>query len=126
LIEQKYGFEKRHIGGGCPPIMTGYGWLMIFHGTEEQNEGRVYHAAAALLDKKDPQRIIARLPYPLFSPTEEFELSGHVSDVVFPTGTAVFGNKLYIYYGAADSHIAVGSVEMDKLLKELLKHKIKQ
>jgi beta-1,2-mannobiose phosphorylase / 1,2-beta-oligomannan phosphorylase len=124
LIEQQYGFEKRHIGGGCPPIMTDHGWLMIFHGTEEQNEGRIYHGAAALLDKKDPQRVIARLPYPLFSPTEEFEKSGHVTDVVFPTGTAIFGERLYIYYGAADSHIAVGSVELEKLLKELLKHKV--
>ena len=124
ILEPKYGFEKRHIGGGCPPILTKAGWLLIFHGTEEENVGRVYHAAAAILDKNDPQHVIARLPFPLFSPTEDFETGGHVNNVVFPTGTAIFKDKLFIYYGAADSHIAVGSVNLDALVKEVMKYKL--
>ena len=123
VLEPKYGFEKRHIGGGCPPILTRWGWVKIFHGTEEENDGRVYHAAAALLDKNDPQRVIARLPHPLFSPEEEYEQGGHVNNVVFPTGTSKFGDRLFIYYGAADSHIAVCSLKLDSLVKELLKYK---
>jgi len=123
LLEPEYGFEIRHIGGGAPPIKTGAGWLFIYHGTDEHNDGRNYQGGAALLDLDDPQRVIARLPYPLISPEEEYELTGHVNNVVFPSGTTVFGNRLYIYYGAADSHIAAASIDLDDLLKLMLKHK---
>ncbi len=42
------------------------------------------------------------------------------SSRVFPTGTAVFGNTLFIYYGAADSQIACASVSLSELLDELM------
>jgi predicted GH43/DUF377 family glycosyl hydrolase len=124
ILENKYSFEERHIGGGAPPIKTKDGWLMIYHGTEENNHGRTYHACAALFDLKDPRRLIARLPEPLFSPTEDYELSGYVDNVVFPTGTALFNDRLYIYYGAADNHIAAASIDLNYLLTELKKHKL--
>lgn len=119
LIENKHWFESRNIGGGCPPIPTKDGWLVIFHTVEETNQKRVYHAGAVLLDKDDPKKIIGGLHAPLFSPTEPWELTGEVKNVVFPTGTAIFDNTLYIYYGAADSHIAVASVDMNELLREV-------
>jgi predicted GH43/DUF377 family glycosyl hydrolase len=125
MLEPEYGFEMRHLGAGAPPIKTKYGWLMIYHGTDESSEGRVYHAGAALFDKKNPQKLIARLPYPLFSPGEKYEKNGFVHDVVFPTGTAQFGDKLYIYYGAADTHIGAVSVSMSQLLAELRLNKVK-
>ena len=123
LLEPLHGFEKRHIGGGCVPVMTKAGWLFIYHGVEEQNEGRIYHAGLALLAKNDPQRVIARLPEPFFSPEKAYETEGHVDNVVFPTAASVFGDRLYIYYGTADSHIAVASVNLDSLLKELMRYK---
>lgn len=125
MLEPEYGFEMRHLGAGAPPIKTKHGWLMIYHGTDESSEGRVYHACAALFDKKNPQKCIARLPYPLFSPGEKYEKNGFVHDVVFPTGTAQFGDRLYIYYGAADTHIGAVSLKMDDLLIELLNNKVK-
>jgi predicted GH43/DUF377 family glycosyl hydrolase len=123
LLEGRHGWEERHIGGGAPPIKTKEGWLMIYHGVEETNKQRTYHAGVALLDLKDPSRLIARLPYPLFSPEESYELAGDVDNVVFPTGTALFKDELYIYYGAADSHIAVASLSLHELLIELRRHK---
>lgn len=125
MMEPEYGFEMRHLGAGAPPIKTKYGWLMIYHGTDESSEGRVYHAGVALFDKKNPQKLIARLPYPLFSPGEKYEKNGFVHDVVFPTGTAIFEEKLYIYYGAADSYIGAVSVNLADLLAELLLNKVK-
>ncbi|HZX49719.1 MAG TPA: pesticidal protein Cry7Aa [Candidatus Paceibacterota bacterium] len=119
VLENKHWFETRSIGGGCPPVETKEGWLIIFHTTEERNKGRVYHACAALLDKDNPVKVLARLHEPLFSPTEEWEKQGFVSNVVFPTGTALFGDTLYIYYGAADKRIAVASVSVQELLKEM-------
>ncbi len=126
MLENAHGFEERHVGGGAPPIKTKHGWLMIYHGTEESNKRRVYHGGAALFDLENPGRMIARLPYPILSPEKDYELRGHVSQVVFPTGTSVFRDKLYVYYGAADSRIAVASIKLETLISELLKNRVRE
>jgi len=115
--------ESKYVGGGCPPIETESGWLLIYHGVEETDTGLIYSACAALLDLNDPTIEIARLPYALFSPEHDWELNGKVSNVVFPTGTALFGDTLYIYYGAADEQIACASLSLTALIKELLLNK---
>jgi predicted GH43/DUF377 family glycosyl hydrolase len=120
VMDPVYPHESSYIGGGCPPIETKEGWLLIYHGVQETDRGRVYSACAALLDLKDPSIEIARLPYALFSPEYEWELIGEVNNVCFPTGTALFGNTLFIYYGAADSLIACASVNLPDLIAELL------
>ncbi|MFP5081996.1 hypothetical protein [Pedobacter sp. JCM 36344] len=106
VLDPKYDFEVNYIGAGCPPIKTKDGWLLIYHGVCETTIGKTYYASAALLQLDKPEVEISRLPYPLFSPTEKWEKQGVVSHVVFPTGTAVFGDDLYIYYGSADQNIA--------------------
>jgi len=121
VMDPIYKHESDYIGSGCPPIETEYGWLLIYHGVEDTNEGLVYSACAAvLLDLDDPRKEISRLTYPLFSPELDWEKEGDVNNVVFPTGTALFGDTLFIYYGAADSHIACASVSLSELLTELL------
>ena len=119
-LEAKHWFESWYIGGGCPPIETRDGWLFIYHAIEDGMEGKVYRAGAALLDRKNPCKTIGRLKEPLFSPEEEWEKKGDVNNVVFPTGTAIFDGRLYIYYGAADSRIAIASLNMDELVENLL------
>lgn len=121
LMDPFYDFEVNYIGAGCAPIETKEGWLLIYHGVCETNIGKTYHAAAALLDLKDPSKVIGRLPYPLFSPSQKWELKGVVNHVVFPTGTALFDDDLHIYYGAADKHIAVARLSLKQLLNELKK-----
>lgn len=123
VLEGRHGFEARHIGGGAPPLKTKEGWIMIYHAVEPRNNGRIYYAGAALLDLKNPRKVIARLPYPFFSPDQDYEKEGHVNDVVFPTGISVFDNELYVYYGTSDTYVAAASVQIDKLLQELLKNK---
>jgi predicted GH43/DUF377 family glycosyl hydrolase len=126
VLEPMYAHESRYAGAGCPPIETKHGWLLIYHGAEETDKGIVYSAcAAALMDINNPTKVIARLPYPLFSPEYNWELIGEVDNVVFPTGTALFGDTLYIYYGAADKRIACASISLSALLSELLTYKIK-
>ena len=122
VLEGRYGWEARHIGAGAPPIKTKKGWLLIYHAVEPRNKGRLYTAGAALLDLRDPKKIIGRLPYPLFSPDEKYEQEGHVNNVVFPTGTALFKDQLYIYYGTSDTYVAVASVNINNLIKELIKY----
>ncbi len=124
LMDPLYDFEVNYLGAGCPPIETEYGWLLIYHGVCETNIGKSYHAAAALLDRADPTKVIGRLPYPLFSPSEKYEIEGVVNYVVFPTGTALFDDDLYIYYGAADKYVAVAKVCLKMLITELLLNKV--
>lgn len=123
LLEPEFGYESRGIGAGAPLIETDKGWLMIFHSVEDSNAGKIYYASAALLDKNQPFNVIGRLKKPLISPTEIYEKEGDVNNVVFPTGLAIFGEKLYIYYGVADKRIAVVSVNLNELLFELLTSK---
>ncbi len=121
VIDPVYEHESSYLGSGCPPIETEHGWLLIYHGVEDTNKGLVYSAcAAALLDINDPRKEIARLSYVLFTPEYKWEVKGEVNNVVFPTGTALFGDTLYVYYGAADTHIAVASLSLSALLAELL------
>lgn len=123
VLTPKYKHEVSYIGGGCTPIETRHGWLLIYHGVHDTIKGFVYSACAALVDLDHPQKEIARLPYPLFMPEFEWELKGEVNNVCFPTGTALFNDTLYIYYGAADEQVAVASLSLSTLLEELLKNK---
>ena len=123
VLSPKYEHEASYIGGGCPPIETEYGWLIIYHGVQDTPKGYVYSACAALLDLVNPCIEIARLPYSLFLPEFEWELVGYVNNVCFPTGTALFDDTLYIYYGAADDCIACASLSLKDLLNELILYK---
>lgn len=120
VMTPKHRHEVSYIGGGCPPIETQEGWLIIYHGVHDTPDGYRYVACAALLDLSDPSKEIARLPYALFSPQFDYELAGEVNNVCFPTGTSLFGDTLYIYYGAADEQIACASLSLSALLAELM------
>ncbi|MGD9153503.1 MAG: pesticidal protein Cry7Aa [Gammaproteobacteria bacterium] len=119
MFYPKFNFETHHVAAGCPPIETEDGWLMIYHSVEKKEKGLTYHACAALLDLNNPQKILSRLDYPLFSPREGWETLGVVNNVVFPSGTAIYGDRLFIYYGAADNMIAAKSVSIAELLAAL-------
>lgn len=119
VLSPRYHHEVSYIGSGCPPIETEAGWLLIYHGVHDTVKGYVYSACAALLDLENPQKEIARLPYPLFFPEKKWELKGEVNNVCFPTGAILEDDTLYIYYGAADERIAVASLSLEDLLLEL-------
>jgi predicted GH43/DUF377 family glycosyl hydrolase len=122
VLAPKYPHEVSYIGAGCPPIETAHGWLLIYHSVCDTTEGYVYTASAALLDIQNPRIELARLPYPLFAPEHPWECTGEVNNVVFPTGTSIFEDTLYVYYGAADEQIGCASMSLTALVNELLKH----
>jgi predicted GH43/DUF377 family glycosyl hydrolase len=120
LLKSRFKHEVSYIGGGCPPIETEHGWLLIYHGVSDTINGYIYSVCVALLDIDNPLIELARLPYPLFKPEMDWEKVGYVNNVCFPTGTVVDNNELYIFYGAADEHVACASVNLPELLQELL------
>ena len=124
LLDPRYRFENHKIGGGCPPIETEAGWLFIYHSVGRMFLRKRYGTACALLDRANPQKVIARLPYPLFSPSSSWERKGNVKNVVFPTSALIKNGRLYIYYGAADKLIAARSVDLVELLAELKKSSV--
>tara|TARA_Y100000310_G_scaffold343091_1_gene449150 strand:- start:669 stop:1709 length:1041 start_codon:yes stop_codon:yes gene_type:complete len=121
LLQAEHWYETRNIGGGCPPIETKHGWLMIYHAVDDMDVGRTYRAGVALLDKRNPQKVLGHHHEPLIAPDKPYEKDGPVHNVVFPTGTTEYDGKLYIYYGAADKVTAVASVDKDKLVDELVR-----
>ncbi len=120
VMAPKHEHEVSYIGGGCTPIETPHGWLIIYHGVHDTPKGYVYSACAALLELENPRKELSRLPYPLFRPEIIWELQGEVNNVCFPTGAVKFDDTLHIYYGAADERIACAAVNFTELLNELL------
>jgi predicted GH43/DUF377 family glycosyl hydrolase len=122
VLEPDVLFEGDCIGIGCPPIETKFGWLLIYQGVQITTKGKKYHAMAALFQIDQPEKIISRIPYPLFSPTEWWEKEGEINQSsVTPSGSAIFEDDLYIYYGASNKYIAVAKINLNELLTELVK-----
>ena len=102
-------------------IKTKYGWLFIYSHIAHYTEGRpVFGIEAALLDLKDPRMIIGKTKGPFMVPETYYELTGFVPKVVFPTGALLTGDRLDIYYGAADTHCAKASLSLEKLVQAIL------
>lgn len=120
-MRPQFWWEAKKIGGGAPPIPTKEGWLVIYHGVDDK---LVYRAGAALLDYENPLRVIARFPDPVLEPERQFEKVGDVPNVVFPTGTALFGDELLVYYGGADKAIGMARTSLEELLHELKRFRI--
>jgi len=116
LLKPKQNWEIAKIGAGPPPIETDQGWILLYHGVDQF---KVYRVGAVLLDLDEPQKILARSKHPLLQPEEWYEHWGYVPDVVFPTGTALIDETLFIYYGAADTTCCVATININNLLKEL-------
>jgi beta-1,4-mannooligosaccharide/beta-1,4-mannosyl-N-acetylglucosamine phosphorylase len=116
-------WERTKIGGGPVPIETSEGWLTIYHGVMDTCNGFIYSAGAMLLDLEEPWKVIAKKSGPILWPEADYEVSGHVGNVVFPCATLVDGdtNRLAIYYGAADTHIAVAYTTVDELIEQIKK-----
>ena len=73
---------------------------------------------AVLLDKRNPQKIIKRLRSPVFEAKADYEMEdGNVPNIVFPSGTVLNGDDLYMYYGAADSSVCLATASLSKILQ---------
>jgi predicted GH43/DUF377 family glycosyl hydrolase len=115
-------WENDRVGAGAPPLAVDEGWLEIYHGSRCStcaNEVGVYSAGALLLDRDDPTRILKRSCGPIMQPTAEFEETGFVPNVVFPTALIECEDLLQLYYGAADACVGVVEFSRSELLESL-------
>ncbi|MGB8816030.1 MAG: hypothetical protein WCC74_02230 [Minisyncoccia bacterium] len=107
-------WDNEKVGLAAPPIKTKKGWLLLYHGISKSHH--TYRVGAVLLDLKNPTLVIGRTSQPIFEPREKYELEGQVPKVVFPCGLAFIKDKLFIYYGGADSVVGVATASIKKLL----------
>lgn len=114
-------WDSARIGMGAPPIETEDGWLVVYHGVRATVAGALYRAGLVLLDLDNPTKVLRRSDEWVLSPSEQYELQGDVPGVVFPCGLTVGpdGDELRLYYGAADSVIALATASLTDVMAYL-------
>ena len=120
LLEARRGawWDANKIGLSPPPIETAKGWLVIYHGVRQTAAGSLYRLGLALFDLKNPEHCLRRGDEWIFGPEAVYEINGDVGNVAFPCGYTIApdGDTLNLYYGAADTSIALATGSIRVLL----------
>jgi predicted GH43/DUF377 family glycosyl hydrolase len=117
-------WDANKVGLSPPLIETPRGWLMIYHGVRQTAAGCLYRLGLALFDLEHPERCLLRGDEWFFGPEASYETKGDVSNVAFPCGYTLGSDNdtLNVYYGAADSSIALAQGSVRELLGWLDEH----
>jgi beta-1,2-mannobiose phosphorylase / 1,2-beta-oligomannan phosphorylase len=126
LLGREAAWATLKVGAGTPPIRTPDGWLSLYHGnvapkclhatsvtTTDVGE---YAAASLLQSLADPSQIVGMSPLPVMRAEADFERSGYLPDIIFPTAMLRRGEYVDIYYGAADTATGVARYTLADLL----------
>jgi predicted GH43/DUF377 family glycosyl hydrolase len=111
-------WDANKVGLSPPLIETARGWLMLYHGVRHTASGSLYRLGVALLSLEQPDVCLLRGDSWMFGPETPYERTGDVPNVVFPCGYTVGpdGDTLNVYYGAADTVIALAQGSIRELL----------
>lgn len=120
MLEARRGgwWDANKIGLCSPPIETSKGWLTIYHGVRHTASGSIYRLGLAVFDLERPDLCLQRGESWMFGPEAHYERTGDVNDVVFPCGQTIDsdGDTINLYYGAADSCIALATGSISAFL----------
>lgn len=106
-------FDSELVESGPPALLTENGILLIYNSKNSKEKGDstlpagTYAAGQALFDARNPKKLKKRTENYFFKPDKPYEIKGQVNNVCFIEGLAHFKNKWFLYYGTADSKIAV-------------------
>ncbi len=124
-------------GAGPPPIKINTGWLQIFHAVTRSEIKSFWNSVkkmfgydvelgpddyavwAALLEKDNPKKLIARSRVPIIIPKKKYEISFEGKKVVFPTGIVRDGENILLYSGAGDVNVTVKKIRLKDIMKAL-------
>ena len=109
-------WDGEKIGIAGPPHKTEAGWLLFYHGVSHD---QYYRVGALLLARDDPTVVLGRTAYPIFSPKKKYELEGDVPRVVFPCGSIIRGDTVYLYYGGADRVVGIATGSLREVLQSV-------
>ncbi len=117
-------WEMTKVGAGPTPIETDEGWLMFYHGVITSCNGFTYSMGAAILDRDEPWKVLHRADSFLLAPHELYETVGDVPNVVFPCSalTDPETGRIAIYYGAADTSVALAFTTVDEVVNYIKEH----
>jgi len=106
-------WDCRRVGAGGVPVETEHGWLVLYHGYDDEF---VYRFGACLLDLEDPTQVIARPHECILEPRETWEFKGDVPHAIFSAANPVVDGTVYVYYGGADRVIGLATCALDEIL----------
>ncbi len=109
------GWEHFKVGVNSPPLKTDKGWLVFYHGVDNNKEYRIGYF---ITDLNDPMKIIYKHKGPVLEPELDYELEGAVKNVVFSCGAEIIGDTVFMYYGGADTVIGVATCKLKDLLSK--------
>jgi len=127
VMEGRLHYWDEMIGAGPPPIKTKKGWLLVYHGVAGHfASSNIYQGGVALLDLKNPAKVLYRGRQNILEPREIYELTGQVPNVCFPSGMIVDEfddegfvkpeSRVLIYYGAADTVVGLLETTVQELI----------
>lgn len=117
-------WDANKVGLSPPLIETERGWLMLYHGVRHNAAGSLYRLGVALFALDQPERLLLRGDEWIFGPEAPYETQGDVANVAFPCGYTIGddGDTLNLYYGAADTCIALATGSIRGILSWLDAH----
>lgn len=122
LMGSEASWATVKVGGGTPPLRTPAGWLSLYHGHIRPAAGSLegdvgeYAAATMLQSLDEPSHVIGMSSQPVMRAEVDFERSGYLPNIVFPTAMLRRGEHVDVYYGAADTATGVARYLLADLL----------
>ncbi len=116
LLEPRFPWEFVQIGNCGSPIELEEGWLLLTHGVGPM---RRYCIGAALLDKENPAKVLARLPEPLLRP-ERSAREGYVPNVVYTCGAMRQADRIILPYAVCDTFSNFATMDIGELLRAMV------
>ena len=126
---EDFNYTNDKVGPGAPPVKTDKGWLVFTHGVDidydrgkngwEDKWQKRYCAGMVLLDLNDPSKVLGVYRDPLLAPEADYEArDGFRTNVIFPTAAIKEDDgTVKVYYGAADTVIAMATAKVDELVE---------
>lgn len=115
ILGPKFPWEFVQMGNCGSPIELDEGWLLLTHGV---GPVRRYAIGAALLDKRDPSKVLARSKEPLVHP-EPSEREGYVPNVVYTCGAMRHNDQIVLPYAICDTFSNFSTIKIADLLDTL-------
>ncbi len=135
IIKNREGMWDSDRVGPCALLKTNKGWLLFYHGVGKLRGRKSYMMGWALLDIKNPQKVLDRSDNPIFIPEKDYELYGWVPNVTIGYGATIKGkdsneiveddDEIIISYGGADRVISQFSIKFPDILKVIKQQKTK-
>ena len=115
ILKPQFPWEFVQIGNCGSPIELEEGWLLLTHGV---GPVRKYSIGAALLDKRDPSKVLARSSEPLLRP-EPSEREGYVPNVVYTCGAMAHGDQIILPYAVSDTFSNFATIKISALMRAM-------